>query len=168
MDIISLDFPTSNKSKIEHIKATLIPEEYKEIFSCFPSMDKKLYLGKIFDFANISVGESDTVDCVCDTEPLYLGEFRFGPMTEEHSPEGRHFRVRGTFVSDQIELSVTSILEDYNVLILNSTVSNTYRSGFLLFTLGDVQSDADVKISEKNLSDGHLTIPINILSGVIA
>lgn len=129
-------------------------------------MDKSMWLGKVTDVNNIVFGESDTVDSISETVPHYLGEFRTNPYSLEYTSEGTRLRVRGVLRTPH-EGTVADLLSQYNVIILNGSISDTIFGGFLVFTIGSEGSGSDIELSADNILEGNLTLALNILSGVI-
>lgn len=151
----------------EPIPPTALTADSETFMRGVELMDRTAWLGHIEDVTNITFAEKDTPDAITSNEPLALTEFQTNPFSEEHTAEGLKLRVKGTIIFPTT-LTVAEILAEHNVLILNGNISNALFGGFLIFTLGDLLSESDIKISDSNISDGFLTLSLNILSGVIA
>lgn len=131
------------------------------------NMDATAVLGKIADIDNIVFGEGDGPQSITMTEPFPLSNFRANAVNLLHAVEGLKVRVKGTIVSAVPFTSLAELLASYNAIIINSSINSAVLGGFIVLSLGESLSTADLKLNESNLSDGKLVVSINKLSGVI-
>lgn len=148
----------------------VIPEEGKRPASEAPleyglnQMAKTVCFAKVPDPNNIIVGTGTEIAALGATASLDLTPLYSIPIRWENAPGNKlKFRIQATLTCAYAQ-DLATLLATYNVIIFNKSIAATPYGGFLVLTIGDTASSADLKLSPACLKNGQFTAIVNKLS----
>jgi len=119
------------------------------------TMQRTICFAKVPDPANITVADGMTVQTALGaTAVLDLTSITANPVRWIKASDNKYkFRLlatlQGTFAG-----TITDLLATYNVIIFNKDISASIHGGFLILTIGQAGSGADLILSNSNLVNG--------------
>lgn len=128
------------------------------------NMQLTVCFAKVPDPANIVIGTGTDVAAIGATASLDMNSQNVSPIKWENAPLNKlKFRLTA-LVTGPCALDLPTLLSTYNVLVFNKSIASTPYGGFLVLTIGDASSSADLKLTARCLQNGQFTALINKLS----